>query len=712
MKMQTNNVAELQGNFGDVSEVSIQMNAFTFEALSGDKLYKNLKRAIVREISCNAYDAHVMAKNQHEPFEIHLPTDMEPWLSFRDYGIGLDEKGVRKTYLTYFDSTKRDNNQVIGAWGLGSKTPLGYVDNFSITAYKDGVQRDFAVFKRPENGIPAVTLLNECATKERNGLYIQIPVVDAYDCEVFKREALDVLRWFPVAPKLNIGELVQPTYKIENIIPGSHLREDGRMSAIHGMIEYPISMPDKYKIDEKVREMLNFPLRMEFEMGALQFSMSREELSYSEVTVKAIEKKLFEILAALEPKLEEMLANCKTDWERAVMLEKLTTVYGSIFKPVAADFLKQGKSKVHKALADRVLGFKNGIKDSCNGVLFRALQVYDSRRSEKTMVKNCNTTIDHMKDANGADTFETGYCLGIHEKVLFVINNSGRKAQARIRHYLDSNPQLDVKAVYMFDGADRMITAAEMKAAEDILNVLGNPEVMLVTSMPELPKRAATARVKKGEVLRIVNYRRRESKWEDASIEGMDDDVKYYIPLTHSTVSDTMFSDMYLSNIESIFETAKKLGIVEDDAKMFGLRKSALASVADDENWVMLSAAITEAFADKELVQKCVRRLQYHKISTFFKTTTLEIPEIQPLKDIIALQDLDMGPDRIMTILFKVGIKDLDKETEIVNNVQTKVYEKYPLLKVIVDNVSHYSLDGIKNEVMHYIELVNNTATK
>ena len=75
---------------------------------------------------------------QDTPFEVHLPTILEPYFSVRDYGTGLTDQEIESIYTTYFESTKTNSNEYIGALGLGSKSPFSYTDNFTVTSVKNG----------------------------------------------------------------------------------------------------------------------------------------------------------------------------------------------------------------------------------------------------------------------------------------------------------------------------------------------------------------------------------------------------------------------------------------------------------------------------------------------------------------------------------------------------------------------------------------------
>ncbi len=307
---------------GETSVAQIQMGGFAFEALSGKNLYKNLIRAIVREISCNALDAHVMAGNQHVPFSIHIPTALEPYFAVRDYGIGLDDEGVRNVYLTYFGSTKRNDNTQIGAWGLGSKSPLGYTDNFTVTAIKDGIERIYSVFKN-EEGIPSISIICENPTKDGNGLEVRLAIVDDYDANLFKREAREVLRWFDVEPNCNVDlTFEKPEYLIEGL-NGNINVHGGNSVVVHGNIAYKLDASMlNLPYESSQRKLVEYGIELFMPHGTVDYSMSREELAYKPATIKNITEALNAAVENLADTLAETFEGME-EFDAYIHLESL-----------------------------------------------------------------------------------------------------------------------------------------------------------------------------------------------------------------------------------------------------------------------------------------------------------------------------------------------------------------------------------------------------
>jgi len=128
---------------------------------------------------------------------------------------------VTKIYTTYFESTKTESNEFIGALGLGSKSPFSYTDNFTVTAIQNGRKGIYSAFIN-DVGVPSIALMNEEQVTEPNGVEVKFSVNDRYDFIKFSDEARSVYRWFPVLPTItgNTIAIERVEYETQNIIPG------------------------------------------------------------------------------------------------------------------------------------------------------------------------------------------------------------------------------------------------------------------------------------------------------------------------------------------------------------------------------------------------------------------------------------------------------------------------------------------------------------
>src|SRR5277367_5589703 len=131
-----------------------EFNKTMFKTLSSTT-YSDPIRAVIRELACNSSDAHQMAGTQNKRFEIHLPTTHEPEFIIRDFGTGMDDQEINDLFTMYGGSNKRNSNDVIGALGIGSKSPYAYTQMYNVTTTKNGVTRTYVC--HVENGMPRLT---------------------------------------------------------------------------------------------------------------------------------------------------------------------------------------------------------------------------------------------------------------------------------------------------------------------------------------------------------------------------------------------------------------------------------------------------------------------------------------------------------------------------------------------------------------------------
>jgi hypothetical protein len=166
--------------------------------LLSDRFYSNPIAAVIREYSCNAWDAHVEAGIPDTPFVVSLPNTFVPELVIRDYGTGLSETRVYDTYMMYGASTKEETNVLKGMFGLGSKSAYAYVSAFTIISYFGGEKTTYAAYINAENQRMVVKMATEDSNE--TGMEIRIPV-QREDIPVFKREAARTLHWFLPQPR-------------------------------------------------------------------------------------------------------------------------------------------------------------------------------------------------------------------------------------------------------------------------------------------------------------------------------------------------------------------------------------------------------------------------------------------------------------------------------------------------------------------------------
>ena len=289
------NAYEIESSLTNSKKFTIKASPKAFKILSNN-LYSNKIKAIIRELSCNAYDSHKAAGND-EPFIIHLPDDINNHFYIRDYGTGLCEKDILNLYTTYFDSNKTGSNDYVGALGLGSKSPFSYTDSFVVESYFNNIKYTYLIYI-DEDDTPAISKLSKEPTEEKNGLMIKFSVKKE-DMNSFRHEAYAVLSVFENRPdvfynneKLNLGEKLKFTkdgYSLGNF--GSYWES---LYAFMGNILYPISY-DKLNLSENMKKFIQSQnMYIKFQIGELDITPSREHLSYNKQTCEKLCKKITE----------------------------------------------------------------------------------------------------------------------------------------------------------------------------------------------------------------------------------------------------------------------------------------------------------------------------------------------------------------------------------------------------------------------------------
>lgn len=177
----------------------IAMNAEMFRMIISG-IYKDKRLAAAREPLFNAFDSHIEAGKEDVPIVIHSPTNLEPWFSVQDFGLGMNKETVTKLFMIMGTSTKRENNNVVGAKGIGSKAPWAYTDMFTVTSIHNGTKTVYSAYLH--KGLPRIAVLAESETEEVNGVEIKFSVEPA-DVDSFRRSIKKCLTYVKSPYEIN-----------------------------------------------------------------------------------------------------------------------------------------------------------------------------------------------------------------------------------------------------------------------------------------------------------------------------------------------------------------------------------------------------------------------------------------------------------------------------------------------------------------------------
>ena len=186
----------------DVAKMSVNVDNLTY-SLMIDGIYTNKLDSVIRELSTNARDSHISAGNE-DPFLISVKfneTSKDVILSIKDYGLGLSRTDA-ETYLCNLNSSsKRESNEAVGCFGIGSKSPFSLVDSYDFNCIKDGELTSLNLF-RIKSETPRF-LVATSDTTEPNSVEC-IVKLQTYTLEEVLQTIYTELALFDIKPKIKI----------------------------------------------------------------------------------------------------------------------------------------------------------------------------------------------------------------------------------------------------------------------------------------------------------------------------------------------------------------------------------------------------------------------------------------------------------------------------------------------------------------------------
>lgn len=345
MKLYKEEVEILSSGVSEGVEATIKASAHAFAVLSKG-LYSDPFLAIVRELCCNAWDAHVAAGTTDQQFLVQFPTHFEPTFMVRDYGTGLpDEASVFRMYR-YFDSSKQQSDTMTGCFGLGAKSPYAYTQKFTTKNFFNGKEHHYISYLN-EAGVPHTVKIAENDTTEPNGLEVSFSV-SSDDFYKFRNAGHQALRWFEHKPRIRgVSEYqVIADQRSGVLLEGSDWKCFGSGSgvAIMGNVAYPLV---GYRgLSHNAAAVVNFDLELRFPLGAFEITPSREAIQWTDYSIAAINDKLEEVYDAAIEHCSKKIEDAKTYWQACQFAHALKH---SCFGPLMNDVV-WGNRKVSSVL--------------------------------------------------------------------------------------------------------------------------------------------------------------------------------------------------------------------------------------------------------------------------------------------------------------------------------------------------------------------------
>lgn len=720
MQLKTrHNDVRSNGSIGNKKNFSIAVNAKTFKIWS-DSIYEDKIGSIVRELSCNAIDAHREAGTPQKPFTIHLPNVIEPWFSVKDQGVGISDQDMEDVFIIYGESTKETNNDDIGAFGLGCKTPFAYTDQFTITSIHNGMKRMY-VAVIGNDGLPELNLQAENETDEHPGLEITM-AVNNDDFYKFENAIINQLMFFPVKPILeyNMNNIQFPDinqniflqnekitmYKKNQNNPFSGIR------IVQGGVGYPLNPNNlgdlNHQTEEFIDELMSNGAYMEFPIGSISVSASREGISYEDETIQNIIDRIEDVANEICIEAKEKVKNAPTLWERVIIFNnEIKLVKIAIQNSPEFDTWFEGDI-VSKKFGNMKINTKK----------FHDLD-YKISYMNVEMNRNGNYSLS-KKTVGEYDRLRPSYKhpeIGLYptKDMKIFIRDTTKKPIARVREYCNNHHGHVMFVEHRFN---KLI---EDDAIKTIADSLGLPEshIYKISDVPapkNVSKSTGQSEVQaKGFKFNSFNIggNKYTKDWQKImNLDDLNNGVYVEMDRRHIQFNDYSESD-YLTVL-----TAYKHNII--DMPIIAVNKKNYQKIKDGKigtNFVSVNDVATglnQKIQELEPIFNSIKKYQsffnhitnstFEKIIELYNNDSSMISKINSIKTRIEQLESRLGNYKIFynnpyhCEHYKLGIEKAKEKME-------EIYQHYPMLKII----NHHRLydDDDMQKVIDYMKMVD-----
>lgn len=327
--MQVTQVREVTTNVQNSVNFSVSDDSAKLFSMLSSALYQNKEQAVCFELGANCYDA-----NPNEPFHVIAPTYLDPTIKFRDFGPGLSEHDVYRLLTVYGASSKTDSNTSIGGYGIGAKSPAAVTDTWNVISYHNKKGMDFLVFIN-DHGIPSLTKIREFDTEE-TGLEVIIPVAqNRFD--IWKSVLSTCFKHYPVKPIIKnasvnyVADVFSSSgscWKIKGAVSQNLYNTATFITTHRGYSIDTEKLELEFKNDSKLKYILRMPIVIDFDIGELSLSLSRENIQYTKTTVAAIKHKLEIVEKELTDQCNAILNTAENEFEFKKKVHSLSDIFG------------------------------------------------------------------------------------------------------------------------------------------------------------------------------------------------------------------------------------------------------------------------------------------------------------------------------------------------------------------------------------------------
>lgn len=341
----TKEVAQVIGEVDTTNSMRMNLTAQSYSLIL-ENLYKDPLGAVLRELTTNAVEAHQMAGTTHKKVSIQLPSMLDTDLIIRDFGTGLNSEEIDKYLNCLFSSSKGEDNDSMGGFGLGSKSPLALVDSFNLVSIKNGIQYDYMWIKEAGQ-IPKPIFQGESKTQRENGITITVPLgtstkvplqnLQRYvsasanrqlfgfqdQVRIVDNALLDYDKMTDISSKLFTSKKVLSLNNIDIYYDATQLSNNTgyyRRQVLKSYVQigsvvydYAFADIDFSKLSAYFNNLSSFIVNIKVPIGVLELPMSREEINITDSNKKAIARSYESAISDIQAHIKTLAFDADTD---------------------------------------------------------------------------------------------------------------------------------------------------------------------------------------------------------------------------------------------------------------------------------------------------------------------------------------------------------------------------------------------------------------
>lgn len=317
----------LGGSVAHTQHFQIDSGLKIFDVLTAN-LYSDKIKAVVRETLANANDSH-QSSNIDFPIKVTITEDK---ISIRDYGTGIPQEDMLLRYCTLGYSTKENDENQTGGFGLGCKSPFAYTPTFTVITYNGGFKSVYLMEKTPSG--PTMNLIVSVPSDE-TGLEVSFSINSTKDYLSFIRNIKHFVKYSGWKVELN-GELIPSLFPIKEHSGFYYINKDALpfSTTVYirlGGILYPLNTS---QVD--VRSLLqisSYALVIEGIPDKIVPAPSREELSYTPTTINTINGLIEKIKKVFDKRNNQTIHQYKIEKIKRIINDNFDLVDEMLFIP-------------------------------------------------------------------------------------------------------------------------------------------------------------------------------------------------------------------------------------------------------------------------------------------------------------------------------------------------------------------------------------------